>query len=123
MEGSNTMKSQKMLIVAGIAATALFLGGCASSNRNAVVFQGGSYKLAGPSGIAIDGAGNVWVTNTKNDSVTELKGVAVPVGGWQNGSQSQDMSAPPARKDGKEKVYSLKPKSGKASSGKGNTTP
>ncbi len=117
------MKFEKALFVAGIAATALFLGGCASSNRDAVVFQGGSYKLSGPSGIAIDGAGNVWVTNTKNDSVTELKGVAVPVGGWQNGSQSQDMSAPPARKDGKEKVFSLKPKSDKTSSGKKNTSP
>ena len=117
------MKLDKILIVAGAAASVLLLGGCASSNRNAVVFQGGSYKLSGPSGIAIDGAGNVWVTNTKNDTVTELKGVAVPVGGWQNGSQSQDVTPPPARKEGQEKVYSLSPKSGKAASKKGNTTP
>lgn len=117
------MKFDKTLTIAGAAISVLLLGGCASNNRNAVVFQGGTYKLSGPSGIAIDGAGNVWVTNTKNDSVTELKGVAVPVGGWQNGGMGQDVNAPPARKEGKEKVYSLSPQSGKTPAKKGNGTP
>ena len=115
------MKLDKTLVIAGAVASLFVLGGCASNNRNAVVFQGGTYKLSGPSGIAIDGAGNVWVTNTKNDTVTELKGVAVPVGGW-SGSQ-QDITPSPARKEGKEKVYSLSPKSGKATSKQATGTP
>lgn len=118
------MKLDRMLLISGAAASVLLLGGCASNNRNAVVFQGGTYKLSGPSGIAIDGAGNVWVTNTKNDTVTELKGVAVPVGGWQNSSASGQETAPsPGRKEGKEKVYSLSPQSPKTSPPTPNAAP
>ena len=60
------------------------------SATSAKVFSGGTTDLATPIGIAIDGQGNVWVTNgnisltgnTLNGSggsVTELIGVAVPV--------------------------------------------
>jgi hypothetical protein len=60
------------------------------SATSAKVFSGGTTGLATPIGIAIDGQGNVWVTNgnisltgnTLNGSggsVTELIGVAVPV--------------------------------------------
>ncbi|MHB1865696.1 MAG: Vgb family protein [Candidatus Saccharimonadales bacterium] len=60
------------------------------SATSAKVFSGGTTGLATPIGIAIDGQGNIWVTNgnisltgnTLNGSggsVTELIGVAVPV--------------------------------------------
>jgi hypothetical protein len=100
------MKNKRTAL--GISAGFILMAGCASSNHNAVVFQGGTYKLSGPSGIAIDGAGNVWVTNTKNDTVTELKGVAVPVGGWNTGmppSSSMNQSGQQS-----EKIYPLNPK-------------
>ena len=117
------MHFDRMLLISGAAASVLLLGGCASNNRNAVVFQGGTYKLSGPSGIAIDGAGNVWVTNTKNDTVTELKGVAVPVGGWQNSSPGQEPAPSPGRKEGKEKVFPLTPQSSKTPSTTTNAAP
>ena len=36
-------------------------------------------SLNSPYGLAIDAAGNVWVTNTSDNSATEVLGVAAPV--------------------------------------------
>jgi hypothetical protein len=35
--------------------------------------------MASPAAIAIDGSGNVWVTNTGDSSLTEFVGAAAPV--------------------------------------------
>ena len=39
----------------------------------------GSGSLAALSDLAIDGSGDVWVTNNRNKSISEVIGVAVPV--------------------------------------------
>ena len=52
------------------------------SSTGAVLSGTGFYTGGGlnqPYGIAIDGSGNVWVTNAAGSSVTELVGVATPV--------------------------------------------
>ncbi len=44
------------------------------------IYSGTSYRFNYPTGIAVDGSGNVWVTNdSSKGSVTELKGVATPL--------------------------------------------
>jgi len=35
--------------------------------------------LSAPSGLAIDGSGNVWVTNAESNNVMEFVGAAAPV--------------------------------------------
>ena len=35
--------------------------------------------MSGPHGIAIDGSGNVWVSNLQGNSLTEIVGAATPV--------------------------------------------
>jgi hypothetical protein len=40
-------------------------------------FTGGA--LDGPAGIAVDGSGNIWLSNNNGNSVTEFLGLARPV--------------------------------------------
>jgi streptogramin lyase len=55
------------------------LGAAPSDFTIAVSFSGGG--LSGPQGLAIDGSGNVWVTNFTGNSVTRLSSLGAPLSG------------------------------------------
>ena len=37
-----------------------------------IVYSGSSYAFSSPDGVAVDGNGNIWITNRHGNSVTEL---------------------------------------------------
>ena len=51
-------------------------GGSSGANNGGgfkgVIISGGSTNFSTPMGIAVDGAGNIWIPNYGNNSVTEL---------------------------------------------------
>jgi secreted PhoX family phosphatase len=56
-------------------------------------YTGGN--LSSPSGVAIDGSGNVWITNAGNSSVTEILGGATPVSPTTNAVQNKTLGVRP----------------------------
>jgi DNA-binding beta-propeller fold protein YncE len=54
------------------------LAGCTPETCNGQAFDPAGADLNSPYGIALDGSGNVWVTNSGNNSVSEFIGLAAP---------------------------------------------
>jgi hypothetical protein len=64
------------------------LAGCTSQTCNGQAFDPSGADLNSPYGIALDGSGNVWITNSGNNSVSAFIGVAAPTGRHEAGSPS-----------------------------------
>ncbi len=66
-----------------VAATGAVLGSIALPSEPAdTIHRGGVTQKLGPTGIAVDSAGTVWVTNTKTDRVDAYSPSGTPMTGW-----------------------------------------